>query len=122
MHTFKELYGEYRDACRELIAVYQSQTASCRDAVNARIKVAQKRHSLLVVLEASCEVFTSDAFQLIELEQELSRVTGLATSLYPNLPKSLARYLWKRTRERLENKFSQWLKVCAQRASTKKIC
>lgn len=123
MHTFRELYGEYRDACRQLLAIYQSQTASCGDAVNARIKVAQKRFSLLVILEASCGVLASDAFQLIELEQELSRVTSLATSLYPNLPKSLARYLWKRARKRLENKFSQWLEVCEQRAGTKeKVC
>ena len=116
MNTFNELYREYQKACRQLVVIYQSQTASCRDAVHSRLKVTQKRFSLLVVIDAKDEVLVSDAFQLIELEQELSRVTSLATSLYPNLPKPLARYLWRRARKRLENKFSKWLEVCEQRA------
>ena len=78
----------------------------------------QKRFPLLAVLKASDGVLASDAFQLIELEQELIRIMSLATSLYPNLPKFLARYLWRRARKRLEYKFTQWLKVCERRAST----
>ena len=83
----------------------------------------QKRFPLLAVLKASDGVLASDAFQLIELEQELSRVTSLATSLYPNFPKSFARYLWRRARKRLEYKFVQWLEVCEQRAGiAEKAC
>ena len=123
VHTFNDVYEEYRGACCQLIDIYRSETSSCGDAVRARMNITQKRLSLLVALRASDGVLASDAFQLIELEQELSRVMGLATSLYPNLPKSLARYLWRRARKRLEYKFAQWLEVCEQRAGiAEKAC
>jgi hypothetical protein len=116
MQTFRKAYEEYIVACHQLIVVYSSESSSCKAAVHARMDITQKRLLLLAALDVRDGILISDAFQLIELEQELSRITGIETALFPNLPKVLARFMWRRTRKKLEYRVVQWLKVCTQRA------